>query len=159
MLCRDVMTPNPPTLLRDDTIATAVEMLLLHRTLALPVVEAGNTYVGVFAKSRLLGLLLPAIVAAEQPLLQFGPDTLSNLSELEDQLPQMRKRLAAISDYLVEPCADTTVPVVAPDWPVVTAVLMVFRTRNFVPVVEPTSGELVGMISTWDAIANIRAGI
>ena len=45
-------------------------MLLLHRTLALPVVEPGFRYLGMFAKSRLLGLLLPAIVAAEQPLPQ-----------------------------------------------------------------------------------------
>jgi hypothetical protein len=122
------------------------------------VVEPGNRYLGVFAKSRLLGLLLPAIVAAEQSLPQLGSGPLPDLSGWQDQLPEVHKRLAAISDYLVGPCADTTVPVVAPDWPVVTAVLMVFRTRNFVPVVEPETGVLVGMISTWDAIAQIRAG-
>jgi CBS-domain-containing membrane protein len=156
MTCRSIMTPNPPMLMRDDTIGTAVDMLLLHRTLALPVVEPGNRYLGVFAKSRLLGLLLPAIVAAEQPLPQVA--SLPELNGLQDQLPEMHRRLAAISDYLVGPCADTTVPVVAPEAPVIAAVLMVFRTRNFVPVVEPETGVLVGMISTWDAIARIRSG-
>jgi CBS domain-containing protein len=148
------MTPNPPVLLQEDTVAKAVEMLLGHRTLALPVTDRTGRYLGVFAKSRLFGLLLPAVVAIEQMLPNIAH--LPDLNFLPDYLPEMRERLQALGHHSVGEYADRTVPVVGPDSPIVAAVLIVFRTRNFVPVVEPASGKLLGMISTWDTIAHIR---
>lgn len=153
MRCRSIMTPRPPKLKRDDTIGVAVEMLLLHRTLALPVVEDDDRYLGVFAKSRLFGLLLPAIVGPEQGQ---GQGPWPEGGEQDQILAEMHKRLAAVSDYLVGPCSDTTVPVVGPDEPIIAALRIVFRTRNFVPVVAPATGRLLGMISTWDAINGLR---
>ncbi len=35
-------------------------------------------------------------------------------------------------------------------------IVQVFRTRNFVPVVDKATGKLAGMISTWDTLAKVR---
>jgi CBS domain-containing protein len=36
------------------------------------------------------------------------------------------------------------------------AVLLVYRARNFVPVVDPASGRLEGVVSTWDILAKLE---
>jgi CBS domain-containing protein len=156
MTCQTIMNPDPPYLREEDTVGYAVDLLLEKRLLALPVIDAERIYKGLFAKSRLFGLLLPGIVAIEQllPKVAHIPD----INFLPDYLPEMQDRFREIASHPVRQYADKTVPVVHPTSPVVAAVLMVFRTRNFVPVVEPATGKLAGMISSWDTIAKIRGG-
>ena len=36
------------------------------------------------------------------------------------------------------------------------AVLLIFRTRNFVPVVDPATRRLLGIVSTWDILAKLE---
>jgi hypothetical protein len=45
-----------------------------------------------------------------------------------------------------------------PDSPLMEAVLLVYRTRNFVPVVEPASKRLIGVVSTWHILAKLEEG-
>jgi CBS-domain-containing membrane protein len=157
MTCRSIMMPNSPVLQTDDKVGTAVDMLLAHKLLALPVIDRAGLYKGMFAKSRLFGLALPAVVAIEQMLPHVAQ--LPDLDFLPDYLPEMRERLKSVWDHPVGEYADNTVPVVRPDSPIVAAVLIVFRTRNFVPVVDPQTKKLVGLVSTWDTIAKIREGL
>jgi CBS-domain-containing membrane protein len=154
MTCQSIMNPDPPCLREQDTVAKAVDLLLEKRLLAMPVIDGNRIYKGLFAKSRLFGLLLPGIVAIEQMLPKIAH--LPDINFLPDYLPEMQDRFRAIADHPVINYADLHVPVVHPDSPVVAAVLVVFRTRNFVPVIEPGTGTLVGMISSWDTIAKIR---
>lgn len=157
MTCKNIMTVDPPVLYPDSTVREAVDRLLSEHMLALPVVERDGRYLGMFTKSRLFGLLLPAIVASEPTFPNMG--RIPDLDFLRDYLPEMQERLRAIADDRVEVHMDRTAPVLYPDSPVVAAVLQVFRTRNFVSVIEAGSGRLVGMISTWDTIAKIREGL
>lgn len=154
MTCAAIMTVDPPVLNPGDTVGAAVDRLLAERVLALPVVDESGRYLGMFAKSRLFGLLLPAVVATEQTMPNMGK--IPYLDFLRDYLPEMQNRLQAIADDPVGRYLDNTVAVLHPDSPVVAAVLQVFRTRNFVPVVDPRTGKLAGLISTWDTIAKIR---
>ena len=154
MTCQAIMTVDPPVLYPDETVGTAVDRLLSEHMLALPVVDHDRRYIGMFAKSRLFGLLLPAVVASEPALPSMGK--IPELDFLRDYLPEMQERLRAIADHPVSRYADRTVPVLRPDSPVVAAMLLVFRTRNFVPVVDERTGKLAGLISTWDTIAKIR---
>ncbi len=154
MTCEAIMTVDPPVLYPTDTVGEAVDRLLNERVLALPVIERDRRYIGMFAKSRLFGLLLPAVVASETAVPSMG--TIPELGFLRDYLPEMQDRLRAIADHPVSRYVDKTVPVLHPDSPVVAAVLQVFRTRNFVPVVDARTGKLAGLISTWDTIAKIR---
>lgn len=154
MTCAAIMRRDPPVLYPTDTVGLAVERLLSERMLALPVIEPDRRYIGMFAKSRLLGLLLPAVVATESALPSMG--RIPDLGFLRDYLPEMHDRLRALSDHPVSRYVDRSAPVLRPDSPIAAAVLQVFRTRNFVPVVDEETGKLAGLISTWDTIARIR---
>ncbi len=150
------MVTDPPALRTTDTVGRAVDLLLQHRVLALPVIDDAERYQGTFAKSRLFSLLLPTVVAIEQMLPKMAQ--LPDLSFLSDDLGQMQERLRDIAGNAVGPYADRTVPVLHPESPMMAAVLLLFRTRNFVPVVDPDSGRLLGVVSTWDTIARLREG-
>ena len=47
-------------------------------------------------------------------------------------------------------------PTLKPDSPLMEAVLLVYRTRNFVPVVDPASKRLIGVVSTWHILAQLE---
>lgn len=152
--CRQIMNADPPVLHRDDTIGEAVESLLAHRFLALPVVDDERRYLGMFAKSRLFGLMLPAIVALEEVLPNMARVT--DLSFLSDDISELRGRFAEIRTRLVGKHADPNVPKVRPDSPLMEAILLVYRTRNFLPVVETRTNRLAGVISTWDILTKLK---
>ncbi|MCP5365638.1 MAG: CBS domain-containing protein [Hyphomicrobiales bacterium] len=147
------MTTDPPVLLPSDTVADALEQLLERRYLALPVVDAEKRYLGLFARSRLFSLMLPSIVALEDMVPRIAQ--LTDLAYLSDDLDDLRARFDALRDRPVADYADRKAPTLSPDSPLMAAILLVYRTRNFVPVVDE-SKHLVGIVSTWDVLAKLR---
>jgi len=154
MICADIMDKNPIVLQTEDTVGTAIDMLLKHRLLALPVVDGNGVYQGMFAKSRLFGLLFPAIGSIEDLLPQMA--LLSDIGAAPDKLPEIKERLRSLSDALVGTYADKTVPTLQPDSTILAVIMLVYRVRNFVAVVDPDSGKLAGVVSTWDALGRLR---
>ena len=157
MTCREIMIVNPPVLHARDTVAAAVRGLLAHHVLSMAVVDDEGRYLGMFAKSRLFGLVLPTIVAMEEVLPNFA--TLSDLAFLPDNLDDMRARLRAVADRPVGDYADRTVPVLRPDSPLMASVMLLYRTRNFLPVVEERTDRLLGVVSTWDTLTKLAEGL
>lgn len=153
MTCREIMNADPPVLTRRDTVGTALEKLLLRRHLALPLVDDDGCYLGLFSKSRLFGLMLPNVVALEDVLPRLAH--LTDLAYFSDDLDDLRARFAALRDNSVVAYADRDAPTLKPESTLMEAVLMVFRTRNFVPVVEPASGRLVGIVSSWGILEKL----
>ena len=49
----------------------------------------------------------------------------------------------------------TDLPVLRPDTPIVEALLLFYRERSTLPVVEAASGRLLGVLSYWDALSAI----
>lgn len=154
MTCQSIMTPNPPVLHPDDTVAKALDLLVANKMLAMAVVERDGRYLGMFGKHKLFGLLLPAVVAADEdvPVMAHLPD----LSFLSDELDDLERRFQTVGNQTVGDHADNTVPVLHPDSPLMEALLLLFRTRNFLPVVDRKTGMLAGIVSSWDALARIR---
>ena len=64
-------------------------------------------------------------------------------------------RSLGVSEPTVRRYLDTDTPVLRPGQPLVTAMFYLFHGRNFLPVVEPASGLLVGVISAWDILDSI----
>lgn len=154
MTCREIMNPDPPVLMSTDTIGRALQILLQRRYLALPVVETDRRYVGLFSKSRLFGLMLPSIIALEEVLPKIAQIT--DLAYLSDDLEDLRERFAALRHRAVAEYADRKAPTLKPDSPLMEAILLVYRTRNYVPVVEPATGVLAGVVSTWNILAKLE---
>lgn len=154
MTCREIMNSEPPVVYAEETVGRALEVLLETRYLAVPVVDRERRYLGLFARSRLFGMMLPSIVSLEDVLPKIAQ--LTDLAYLSDDLEDLRERFAKLRDDPIGKYADATAPRLRPDSPLMEAILLVYRTRNFLPVVNG-DGLLIGMVSTWDVLAMLRA--
>ena len=147
MTVRTFMTANPVTLRADDTVAKAAEIMQKHRYLILPVVDGEGRYTGVFDMWDLLALLLPKAATMD--------DLVPNLSFLSDDLPALQQRMKEIGGQPVGPLARPDLPLLRPDTSPVEALLLFYRNRCTLPVVDEASGKLVGVMSYWDALAAV----
>lgn len=141
------MTANPTTLRADDTVGKAAEIMQKNRYLILPVVDGDGRYTGVFDMWDLLALLLPKAATLD--------DLVPNLSFLSDDLPALQQRMKEIGGQPVGPLARPDLPLLRPDMSPVEALLLFYRHRSTLPVVDEASGKLVGVLSYWDALSAI----
>jgi CBS domain-containing protein len=147
MTVRSIMTADPLTLRADDSVARAAELMLGHRYLILPVVDANDRYVGVFDMWDLLGLLLPKAATLD--------DLVPDLGFLGDDLPGLQARLGEIGKQPVGPFARPDLPALKPTMSVTEALLLFYRNRSALPVVDEATKRVVGVLSYWDVLAAI----
>ncbi len=147
MSASQVMDPYPSVLHKDENIAKGVELVMEHRYRNIPVVDDNGCYQGIFGVNCLLRLVLPKAV-----LLERGLTTVPFVS---DTLRDLRLRLKEVEDKPVTFCMSHEAPVVAPGTPLVETLLLLYHARTSLPVVDPDSGCLVGVISYWDVGAKI----
>jgi CBS domain-containing protein len=146
MTVQTIMTAKPPTLRADDTVARAATLMLGRRYLVLPVVDADGRCTGVFDMWDLLALLLPKAATLDH----LVPD----LGFLGDDLPSLQAKLQEVGGEPVGPLARPDLPLLKPDTPVVEALLLLYRNRTTLPVVD-ADNRVVGVLSYWDALAAI----
>ncbi len=135
------------------TLAECLRALVKNQVLAMPVVDDNGRYIGQFRKNLLIAAILPQ-VAVHDP--RF--DRIARMIDggmLTETMEDVRERFSVIADKPVRRYLDTDTPVLRPDQPLVTAMFYLFHGRNFLPVVEPNSGLLVGVISAWDILKSI----
>lgn len=147
------MTAAPMTIRRDKSIRTALQMLLKHRLLGLPVVDDEDRYLGMFLRSELVATLLPRIVRLEEELPEVS--RLLDVGFMSDTIQEAQERFQAVADRPVSDYLQTETPVLRPDTPVMNAVLFLYRARTYLPVVDEASGKLLGVVSTWDILGKI----
>ncbi|MGB0713563.1 MAG: HPP family protein [Gammaproteobacteria bacterium] len=136
-----VMNPKPMVLRSTDTIGKAARLAMDKRYRNMPVVDDDGCYLGVMGVHHLLALLLPDAVIMDKGL--------GSVPFVHSSLGEMRRKLEHIRDEPVTRClgqCDT----VAPDTPLMETLLILYRTRTSIPVVDPDSGRLEGLISFWD---------
>jgi CBS domain-containing protein len=151
--CRSIMTLQPVVLRRADPVAKAVKLFLDHRMLGIPVIEADSRYSGMFVRSTLIALLLPRVVSHQELTPEIGH--LIDVGFVTETLEDARERFARVSNDPIERHMRTDTPIMRPDTPVTTALFLLCRTRNFLPVVEESTEKLVGVVSTWDVLAKV----
>lgn len=135
------------------SLRDCVNALLENQVLAMPVVDDDGRYIGQFRKNLLIAAILPQ-VAVQDPAFDRIAKSLSEGS-VEETMGDVRERFAAIAEKPVQRYLDTNTPVLHPDDPLVHAMFYLFHGRNFLPVVDPGSGLLVGTISAWDILDRI----
>jgi CBS-domain-containing membrane protein len=150
MTCATIMNPHPVTIGNEETVAAALEKMLQHRVKSLAVVDREGRFQGMFGLHRLLGLLLPkaATISDGMEDLAFVSDTLTDIRERLQQLQNQ-----PVGAYLSR---NDTVPV-HPGTPLVETVLLLYRHRDNLPVVEQTTGKLVGLVSPWEILAKLQS--
>lgn len=147
------MTANPVAVHRADPVCKALKILLDHRMLGVPVVESDGRYVGMFARSELIAVMMPRVLALADRLPEIA--RLLDAGYVSDSVEDVRARYQQVANEPVEKHMQIDAPVLRPETPIITTLLFLHRTRNFLPVVEESTGKLVGIVSTWDVLARI----
>ena len=147
------MATSYPVLSAGMTLAACVRTLLQNRVLAMPVVDDAGKYLGQFRKNLLVSAVLPQVAVHDQRFERIA--RMIDTGLLQDTMADVRERFAAIADEPVSRYLDKEAPVLRPEQPLVTAMFYLFHGRNFLPVVEPGSGLLVGVVSAWDVLESI----
>ena len=148
MTCESLMTTHLPTLRHSDAVEQAVQALLDHHVPGLPVVDDQGRYLGIFSQCRLLGHLLPKAATLDGGL----PD----LAYVEESFADVRERFRNLKDQRVGDYLDTKVTVLHPDTSLMQAVLTLYRNQSLLPVVEKDTRKLVGVVSSWEALAALK---
>ncbi len=154
--CRAIMDPAPAVLAPATTFAAAVQRLLDERLLAMPVVDAGGRYLGLFRKNLVISTVLPQVAIHSDRFSQVV--RMIDAGLLRDNLRDIRDRYSLIAQDPVASHLDKDAPVLRPDQSLVTALYHLYRGRNFLPVVDPANSRLLGVVSTWDVLETMRGG-
>jgi len=151
--CQSIMTAHPISIRQHETVEQALHMLMRHKLLALPIVEEDGRYIGMFLRSRLVAMLLPRIVQLEKRIPEVG--RLLEVGFLTDSIADVQSRFREVADRPVSEYAQSDTPVLRPSTPIMNAVLFLYRARTYLPVVDEASGQLLGVVSTWDVLGRI----
>ncbi len=147
MTASQVMDPHPSVLHKDELIHKGLELIMDHRYRNIPVVDDNGCFEGIFGVNCLLRLVLPKALFVERGL--------KTVPFIKHTLRDLKIRLKEVEDMPVTYCMNQDIEVVTPDTPLVETLLILYRTRNSIPVVDPKNGNLVGMISYWDVGSKI----
>lgn len=158
LTCFDVMVPpeQQHTILPDESVAKAFQIIKSSRARFLPVVERDGTYVGVFTAPTLLKLILPKAATigmssetARVPIEHLGFMSLTK-ADFDAQLERLRHE--KVSDNLSNPA---NIPVTAPDTPVMEGIFLVWKYKRHVILVEPRTNRFVGTVSANSLLDHI----
>jgi CBS domain-containing protein len=142
MFAESIMDPAPTSLKPTHKIRAAAECIMEKRYRAVPVIDDDGTYLGVFGVNCLLRQVIPRAAIIE--------DGLDNLAFVNETLADLHQRFREIEDKPVSFCMTQDAPTVHPDTPLVETLLVLYRNKSSLPVIERETGKLVGMISYWD---------
>ena len=142
MTAATIMLTNPTVLKPTDFISTAARCIMEHRYRSVPVVDEDGCYMGMFGVNCLLRQVLPKAAIME--------DGLENVSFIHETLADLHERLREVEDEPVTVCMNTEVETLPPDTPLIKTLLLLYRTKTSIPVVETGTCKLLGMISYWD---------
>ena len=142
MTAESVKDPNTTVLKPTDTIKVASAYILDNRYRALPVVDDEGRYLGIFGVNCLLRQILPKAVMMESGL--------ENVGFIHETLHDLHERLSEVENEPISICMHSDITTVTPNTPLVETLLLLYRTRISIPVVAPSTGKLVGMISYFD---------
>jgi CBS-domain-containing membrane protein len=146
---RDIMDPKPTVLLSTDLVSKGIGFIMERRFRNIPIVDGQGVYLGVFGVHCLLRLVLP-----QAALMEPGLDDLSFVSH---NLRDLRLRLKEYEGQQVTVCLSDEAKTVSPDTPLVETLLVLYRSRGSVPVVDPADRRLLGVVSYWDVGGSILA--
>ena len=143
MTATSIMDHNPTVVKPTDMIKTAIGYIMDNRYRNLPVVDEDGHYLGSFGVTCLLKNVLPKAV-----LMKHG---LTSVPFLQETLADLHNRLRELENKPVAMCMNTDAVTIPPDTPLVQSLLILYKTRDSLPVVDTDSGKLLGVISYWDA--------
>lgn len=149
MACQNVMLINPVTVNDSALLSEAIDLLFKHRIKTMPLVNDHGLYRGLFGIHTLIQTILPRAA-----LLNNGAG-LTDLTFVHDTLATVSERL---TERLKEPVldfSDRQFTPLAPDESLLETLLFLHRHRHTLPVVDPSSGRLLGVVTYLGVLAKL----
>lgn len=149
MTCASIMTTDLVTVSPDTTVGDTIRLLTERRFRSIPVVDKAGTLLGQFGVQGVLGLSMPRVAGMGLR------GSMSNISFVHDNMSDIRRRLA---DNLEDPVGNYVSGefiTLKPKDDLTHVVQSLYQSRGNMPVVDPDSGKLVGIVSYWDALEHI----
>jgi CBS-domain-containing membrane protein len=143
------MIPDPISVLDSASLADAIDLLFRHRIKNLPVVDAAGRYKGLFGIHMLLRHVLPRAATLD------GDAGIGDLAFVHDTLENLKQRLTGRLGEPVIRFADTALQPLAPDMSLVETLLHLHRHQHNLPVADPRSGRLLGLVTYWGMLASL----
>ncbi|MBI5119934.1 MAG: CBS domain-containing protein [Rhodospirillales bacterium] len=148
MTCKHVMNSQPPVLVKGATVADAVSMLRRENRVNLPVVDANGKYLGLFGAHQILLLALPKGMRADDE---------QHLAFVSDSFQDIENRLKAVANHPVERYMDGDFQPLTPDTPLVETLRVMYVRRDDLPVVDPATKKLVGIVTVRSSLGKLMA--
>jgi CBS domain-containing protein len=152
-----IMTSDLVTLRPQTTVAEALSVMCSHRVHNLPVVDGEGCFVGLFSLRRVTRALLP--VAAQVDEDDFGVD-MAFVTDSSDAYLQRLHKLGRrpVGDLLEK---GKKLRFCAPDTPIPKLLQLLSENPTSLPVVvvEGRQRKVVGMVSNWDVLTRLSAGL
>ena len=137
------------TLYENAPLHKAVSIITSKRLAALPVINEQGKFVGIIGVNGLLEMLLPKAVRAA---LADNDDTVPGLSFMDDNMDELKNRLAHMAETPVGTLAKRDAPVIYPDSPVMEIVLLLLRGEDEVAMVDRETHKFICMVSALDLL-------
>lgn len=141
------------TLYENAPLHKAVSIITSKRLAAVPVINEQGRFVGIVGVNGLLEMLLPKAVRSA---LVEDDDSVPGLSFMDDNMDELKIRLAHMAETPVGTLAKRDVPVIYPDSPVMEAVLLLLRGEDEVAMVDRDTHKFICMVSALDLLHTLN---
>lgn len=141
------------TLYENTPLHKAVSIITSKRLAALPVINEQGKFVGIIGVNGLLEMLLPKAIRSA---LAANNDSIPGLSFMDDNMDELRNRLAHLAETTVGSLAKRDAAVIYPDSPVMEAVLLLLRGEDDVAMVDRETHKFICMVSALDLLHTLN---
>lgn len=153
MYAKDYMRDDPFTISVDDDLSTAIDQMVAKHQPDLWVVDENDRFVGEIRALQFAKLMVPVTVGT-----QYGINSaISNDESIAESLEQAQERLEPFLNRKVRDFVDHEIPVVRPDLPIASALMLLRGGLIRVPIVEAGTDRLLGTLSMLTMLARLRA--
>lgn len=158
LTCRDVMVPSTiqKTILPEESVAKALEIIKASRARFLPVVAADGTYIGMFSSPTLLKLILPKAATinmfSENARLNIDNLSFHGISREDFDARVARLKDETVGENLSNP---ENIPVVSADTGLMEGIFLIYKFKRHLVLVEPGSKKFVGTVSANSVLDNV----
>lgn len=153
MTCASIMTTDLVTVSPDTTVGDTIRLLTERRFRSIPVVDDTGTLLGQFGVQDALALGMPHVAGMGLK----GP--MSDITFVHDNMDDIRRRLSDNWNDAVGSYVNSDFATLGPDDDLTNVIQSLYQTRGNMPVVDPVSGKLVGIVSYWDVLEHLFDGI
>ena len=152
MYAKDYMREDPITVFVDDNLSTAIDLIVERHQADLWVVDRDFRFIGEIRALQFAKMLVPVTVGS-----QYEVDSaISNDESIAESLEDAKQRLKPFLERKVRDYVDHEVPVVRPDLPISSSLMLLRGGLVRMPVVDAQTGRLLGTLSMLTILAKLQ---